>query len=201
MVPSLKTRRSLLGSITVTALAILPFTRAASAALTENGKTWGLSKRPHFDRVLAAWAIKRFIDTQAHFMFAAKIEDLAPNVMPVGFPTGELSAFEPAGGTCFHKAVVKYQLDDPALLALDRMDSQAIVWNRTMLQGGTWTGRTLPVDMEDRYARWSFGLLGLADAFQRKARSDQECLDLGFPIFDALYDLVAFELKAKGVKT
>lgn len=197
----LRTRRTLLCAAVAAATVALPFDGSASSAHTGNGKPWGLSKRPHFDRVLAAWAIKRFIDTQAQFVFAEKIEDLAPNAMPVGFPTGELSAFEPAGGTCFHKTVVKYQLDDPALLALDKMDSQAIVWNRAMLQGGNWTGRTLPVDMEDRYARWSFGLLGLADAFQRKARSDQECLDLGFPIFDALYDLVAFELKAKGVKT
>ena len=154
--------------------------------MTENGKTYGVSTHPHFDRMMAPWAVKRFVDKNAKFIFATKIEELPKDAVPMGFRTGELSMHD-VGGTCFHKTVVKYKIDDPAIHAMDKMNAQAVEW---------FLHKTL-VDMNDRYVRWGFGLLGLSDALLRKAKSDQEVLDLGFPIYDALYEQITFELQKK----
>lgn len=194
------TRRDLIKSAVTAAAAgaTALITSRASGALTENGKTWGVSNRPHFDRAMAPWAIKRFVDKNAKFVFGAKIEDLPKDAIPIGFSTGELSQYDPAGGTCFHKTVAKYKIDDPAVLAMERMNTQALVWSRANRQPGVdWKKQPVPVDMSDRYARWGFGMLGLADAFAHKAKSNQEMLDLNFPIYDALYELISAELKKK----
>lgn len=167
----------------------------AAATLTENGKTWGSSRRPHFDRAMALWLIKRFIDKDAKFVFADKIDQLPAGVIPVGFPTGELSAVEPVGGSCFHKVVQKYKVDDPAILRLEKMNSETLVWTRMSREGADWSKQPVPVDMGDRYARWGFGLLGVSDAFARQVKTDQDSLDLNFPIFDAIYNLITLELK------
>ena len=180
-----KTRRNVLQSfaVAVTATTVAAVTKRASAAVTEHGKTWAISVHPHFDRVMAPWAVKRFIDKDAKFIFAAKIDDVPKDVIPMGFPTGELSMHDERG-TCFHKLITKYKLDDPAILVLDRINKQGVEW---FLHG-------TPVDMNDRYARWAFGLLGLSDATLVVAKSDQEVLDRGFPNYDALYAVITKEL-------
>jgi hypothetical protein len=185
----MQTRRDVLQSAIAVAAAKALFIKGASAAVTESDKTWGVSSHPHFDRVMAPWAVKRFVDKNAKFVFAPKLEELPKDAIPMGFPTGELSMHDDKG-TTFHKVMVKYKIDDPAMLVLDRVNKQAVEW---FLHG-------TPVDMNDRYSRWSFGLLGLSDALLLKGGDGQPVLDLGFPNYDALYDLITVELK-KGQAT
>ncbi len=187
----MQTRRDVLQSVAV-AIGTVAAAKSASAALTENGKTWCVSIHPHFDRVMGPWAIKRFVDKDAKFVFATsvKIEDAVKGAIPIGFTTGELSMHDDKG-TCYHKVLVKYQLlNDPALVILDRVNKALVDWDLSKT----------PVDMTDQYARWSFGLLGLANAILVIAKNDQEALDRGFANFDALYQYITAELKKGDAK-
>ncbi len=191
-----RTRRDIIQSVVTVAVAgaATSFSSSAVAALTENGKTWGISSHPHFDRVMAPWLVKRFVDKDAKFVFSEKVEQLPKGAISMGYPTGDLTAHDEAG-SCFHKTIVKYKIDDPAVLILDKMNGQALTWSGMNRKNGDWKTQQLPVDMNDRYARWGFGLMGLADAYLQKAKSDQEALDLSFPVYDALYALITKELK------
>lgn len=183
-----QTRRKIVQSALAIATIALS-AKTANAAAMASGKTWCVSRRPHFDRVMSAWAIKRFVDKDAKFVFAATIEESPKDATPVGFKTGEFSMHDDRG-TCFHKVTTKFELlRDPAIAVLDRMCTQGIQW---FLHGK-------PVDMNDRYARWAMGILGVADSMSgdavRHNRTDQELLDRSFPMYDVLYDQITFELK------
>ena len=185
----MKTRRDILQKVTAAA-AISLVSRSVLAAATENGKTWYAAPRPHFERLTALWAVKRFVDKDAKFVFVAKPEGIPANAIAIGFKDfGELSTFDDKG-TVFHKTCVKYKLlDDPAIAVLDKI----------VAQGRTWVANQTPIDMNDRYTRWAYGLLGVSDSMTgaavRKGTSDQEILDRGFPIYDLLFDQISFELK------
>lgn len=184
-----RTRREIVQSVlAVTAMAAAVHAKPSFAAGL-SGSTWCMSRRPHFDRVMSAWAVKRFVDKDAKFVFAATIEEAPQGTTPIGFKTGEFSMHDERG-TCFHKVTTKFGLlSDPALAVLDRMCTQGIQW---FLHGK-------PVDMNDRYARWAMGILGVADSMSgdahRNNRSDQDLLDRSFPMYDVLYDQIGFELK------
>jgi len=47
------------------------------------GKTWATRRRPWVDRLASAWLIRRFIDTDAHFLWLDNIQDCPPDA--VGF--------------------------------------------------------------------------------------------------------------------
>ena len=81
MESSAQTRRDVLRSATTIGIAgaALTVVRPAAAALTENGKTYGVSTHPHFGRVMAPWAVKRFVDKNAKFIFATI--EAAPRVV------------------------------------------------------------------------------------------------------------------------
>ena len=189
----MKTRRDILQTVAAVAAVSLA-SKSASAALTENGKTWCVSNHPHFDRVMAPWAIKRFIDKNAKFTFAEKIEDAPKDSIPLGFKTGEFGMHD-ENGSCFHKIVTKYKLlDDPAIAVMDRMNAQGLEW---YLHGKD-------IDAKDRYARWAYGLLALSDAIALRSRTEnwtnQRILDQGTPVFDLLYDQIVAEQKKAAEK-
>jgi hypothetical protein len=53
-------------------------------------KTWVTRPRPHIDRIASAWLIKRFIDSEAEFTFAAPAE-FPKDAIPFDAPGVELS--------------------------------------------------------------------------------------------------------------
>jgi hypothetical protein len=57
---------------------------------TLRGRRWVTRPRPHVDRVASAWLIKRFIDPEATFVFAAPAE-FPPDAVPFDAPNVELS--------------------------------------------------------------------------------------------------------------
>ncbi len=189
----MKTRRDILQSVAAVAAVALAG-KSAFAALTENGKTWCISDHPHFDRIMAPWAVQRFVDKSAKFVFAKTIEEVPKGAFAIGFNSGEFSRHD-ANGTCFHKVAVKYKLlEDPAIVVMDRINAQGIGWYL----------HNEPIDVNDRYARWAFGLLGLSDAMLGRARreqwSNQAILDRGMPMYDMLYDQIVVEQKKAAEK-
>jgi hypothetical protein len=70
---------------------------------TLRGRRWITRPRPHVDRIASAWLIRRFIDPEATFLFAAP-PDFPPDAIPFDTPGAELSHF---GNDCTFETLVK----------------------------------------------------------------------------------------------
>ncbi len=81
---------------------------------------WITRSHVHVDRVACPWLIKRFIDSEAEFLFVPRIE-----VMKTAKETGAI-AFDTVGAELHHEGnlctfdviIKKYELTDKALLRL-----------------------------------------------------------------------------------
>ena len=131
---------------------------------------WITRKHVKVDRVACPWLIRRFIDPDAQFLFApdadvatvAAREDATPYDM-----TG--AALGHHGEQCsFDAFIEQYRLDDRALAKM-----RLIVRGADTSAFGT--------------APEASGLHAIALGFAASGRSDEELLELEFPLYDALY--------------
>ena len=131
---------------------------------------WITRTRPRVDRVACPWLIKRFVDSEAVFLFVesdqvmpvAKTED----AIPFDVPDVELGHH---GSDCSFDAILaKYNLTDPALHRL-----AAIV-------------RGADTDAKDLTPE-SRGLEAIAEGFRLIYQDDHEQIAREFPVYDALY--------------
>lgn len=75
---------------------------------------WVTRPRPHIDRTACAWLIRRFIDAEAEFVFAADIEAArAADGTPFDMRGVELGHHQ--GRCSFETFLEVYKLTDPAL--------------------------------------------------------------------------------------
>jgi hypothetical protein len=76
----------------------------------------------HLDRVACPWLIRRFIDTDAEFVFVPWGEESRRPADAIAFaiPGAELGPHD-AQGTTFEKLLAKYKLDDPSLAEIQRV--------------------------------------------------------------------------------
>ncbi len=124
------------------------------------------------DRVACPWLIKKFVDTEAVFLFAPpdQVSDTAERegATPFDVPGAELGHH---GGKCSFEAIVeKYRIDDPGVALLARIVHGADVSDDLY---GEPEARGLKAIAE------GFGMLGLAD--------DHEILAREFAVYDAMY--------------
>lgn len=133
---------------------------------------WVTRERVKVDRVACPWLIKKFIDTEAEFLFVPPDQVLAvaerEGATPFDIPDVELGHRD---GKCSFEAIVsKYGIDDPAIPLLAQIVHGADV-------------------IEDLYGRSEApGLKAIAEGFQQMGlRDDHEILALEFPVYDALY--------------
>src|ERR1035437_10248713 len=88
---------------------------------------WITRSHVHIDRVACPWLIKRFVDSQAEFLFvpATMVDEVAKTdgAIPFDAPNVELGHKD---GKCSFEAVIeKYGLKDKALLRLAKVVSAA----------------------------------------------------------------------------
>ena len=120
------------------------------------------------DRIGCAWAIKRFIDPEAEFIFVPEETTKLPaDAEPFDIPHTRLSHH---GGHCsFYALVREYKLEDPVLkkiaLIIDEADTEQEVSLEPAAQG---------IDVICR------GIRLISD-------SDQAAIDRGALIYDGLY--------------
>lgn len=131
-------------------------------------------ERAHVDRIACPWAIRRFVDPEAEFLFVPREEvfEVAQRegATPFDVPGSELSHFEEGGEerVSFDAVLLHFHLSEPALLDLAEIVRGA--------------------DARLSHPRpESAGLRALAAGFQRIARDDHDNLRLQFPAYDALY--------------
>ena len=135
-----------------------------------SGPRWVTRERPKIDRIACPWLIQRFIDAGAEFIFvpAGEVEQAALDLDATPFDVPGVT-FSHVGERCsFDAFIERFRLNDPALARL------------ALIVRGADTGR---LDLAPECA----GLLAVSLGISASAASDQEALDRGFPVYDALY--------------
>jgi len=132
---------------------------------------WITREHPKIDRIACPWLIKRFIDTEAEFLFVPPVAVLARakelNAIPYDVEGVELSHDGPL--CSFDAFLEKYGLTDQALHEL-----AAIV-------------RGADTDKLDLTPQ-SAGLLAISLGLSRLYPNDEELLPRGVLLYDALYE-------------
>jgi hypothetical protein len=124
----------------------------------------------HVDRVACPWLIKRFVDSEAEFIFTANeiVKETAQKVgaIPFDIKGAELGHH---GDECSFIAIMKkYNLKDTALLELSKVVNAADTGNLNA----------------DKYA---YGLEAIARGYSLMFPDDHENIERQFLVYDALY--------------
>jgi hypothetical protein len=141
---------------------------------------WMTRSHVHVDRVACPWLIRRFIDSEAQFLFVApgRIDEVArtEGAIPFDAPGVELGHHD---GKCSFEAIIeKYGLKDKALLRLAKVIHAA---DTNQLQ-------------TDALAT---GFEAIAVGYSLRFPDDRENLAHQFEVYDALYAWCRLEV-AKG---
>ena len=141
---------------------------------------WITRSHVHVDRVACPWLIKRFVDSQAEFLFAPAndIEEVAAQQQAILFdaPGAELGHRE---DQCSFDAIIqKFQLNDKALLLLAEI-VRAADTNR----------------LQDHPA--GAGLKALAEGYSIRFPDDGENVRRQMDLYDALYAWCRLEAAKK----
>ena len=128
---------------------------------------WATRERIHIDRAACAWLIRRHIDQNAEFVFAADPADIPAGATPFDIPGAELSHH--AGDCSFETILRRYDLDDPVLWRIAAIVHEA--------------------DLDDqRYDAPEAPGLDVVLRGLSITRSDHEILRLSSPVFDGIYE-------------
>lgn len=125
-------------------------------------------ERVHVDRIATAWVIKRFLDADATFQFVPRTSDLTQlDGVPFDIRGAELGH---RNGRCTFEALLeKYELDDGVLHRMARIIHAA----------------DLP--HEEPAPLVAAGVRAIFDGVRDGSTSDDERLQRGFTVCDALY--------------
>jgi len=125
-------------------------------------------ERIHVDRIATAWAIRRFVDTGATFQFVPRTRDVTPLPgIPFDLRGAELGH---RGGRCTLEALIdKYELSDEALRRMARII------------------RAADLPQEEPTPAVAAGVLAIFDGIRDGSATDEERLERGFVVCDALY--------------
>ncbi|MBX7151844.1 chromate resistance protein [bacterium] len=136
---------------------------------------WITRERPKIDRIACPWLIKRFVDTDAEFIYVPfdQIESAAKEsgAIPFDIPNVEYTHY---GDRCtFDYIISKHRLDDPALAVMAHI-----------VRGADTDRHTL--------ASQASGLWAIAAGMSHNIQDDYELLRQGMTIYDALYSWAKF---------
>lgn len=122
----------------------------------------------HVDRIATAWAIRRFVDPTATFEFVNwRTDPRKIGGVPFDIRGAELSH---RGGRCTLEALIsKYELADDALRRMARII------------------RAADMPQDEAAPLEAAGVLAIFDGIRDTSHKDDERLDRGFVVCDALY--------------
>lgn len=136
---------------------------------------WITRKDIKVDRVACPWLIRRFVDPEAQFVFVAESEllEAAAREDAVPFDAPRLPAIKlnHRGERCTFEAIIEdYQLKAPGLAHL------ALIVRAADVKG------------QEQVAPEGVGLRAIAHGLAALGIDDEERLNRGFPIYDALLE-------------
>ncbi|RJX36186.1 MAG: chromate resistance protein [Desulfarculus sp.] len=140
---------------------------------------WITRSHVHVDRVACPWLIRRFVDSQAQFLFVPKsqVEAVAAQTGAIPFDAPGAKLDHRRERCTFDAIVEDYGLSDPALLRLAQIVRAA--------------------DTDDLSADpLAAGLEALAVGYGLRFPDDQENLAAQFAVYDALYAWCRLEVAA-----
>ena len=126
------------------------------------------------DRVACPWLIRRFIDTDAEFLFAPEDQVLKiaakEEAVPFDMPHNPGLKFTHHDGLCTFEVLVReFDLKDVALARLAKIVHAADIRG------------------EEHTAPEAAGLKAIAEGFHALPITDKQRLAYGFPVYEALY--------------
>jgi hypothetical protein len=128
---------------------------------------WVTRPSCHVDRAACAWLIRRFIDTDAEFLFLDDPDDVPPDATPFDMRGVDLTHH---GDDCtFETMLRRYELDDPTLWDLARIVHEADL-------------------ADDRYDAPEAAGLDVICRGLSMVRTDDELLATTGALFDGLYE-------------
>jgi hypothetical protein len=132
---------------------------------------WVTRSHVHVDRVACPWLIRRFVDSEAEFVFvpASDVQRVAAESGAIPFDVAGVELGHHGGKCSFEAIVAKYQLADAALARLARIVHAADI----AAELGS-----------DAIAP---GLEAIATGFGLTFPDDGANLSAQFPVYDALY--------------
>ena len=131
---------------------------------------WVTREKARVDRIACPWLVKRFVDSEAEFLFVPQERVLQvaneQKAIPFDAPNIELGHH---GEECSFDAIIhKYGLKDAALLELAKVVRGADTKNRSLTPE-------------------SPGLFSIAEGFRLITKDDFENMSKQWPVYDALY--------------
>jgi hypothetical protein len=152
-----------------------PDTDPSGRMTTHRARLWITRPRPGVDRMASAWLIRRFIDRQARFGFAADRESVPEDGVPFDMFGVEFS--HRGDGCTFETLSSLFALDSPALSRI-----AAIVHDLDLKDG--------------RFGAPECSTVGaMIEGLQLAYQGDDALLEQGMTLFDALYR--SFELSGR----
>ena len=138
---------------------------------------WITRKDIKVDRVACPWLIRRFVDSQAEFLFVEEKDLLEKakreGAIPFDAPKIDAIKLNHRGPRCTFEAIIEdYSVSDPALHRL------ALIVRAADIKG------------QEGVAPEGIGLRSMAQGFAAMGLSDEERLTRQFPVYDALYAFV-----------
>ena len=136
---------------------------------------WITRKNIKVDRAACPWLIRRFVDSDAEFLFVEEDQLLqtaaAEQAIPFDAPRIPEVKLNHRGDKCSFEAIVDdYNLHAPGLARL------ALIVRAADVKG------------QEAVAAEGLGLRAIAEGFAAMKLSDEERLAHGFPVYDALYE-------------
>jgi hypothetical protein len=131
---------------------------------------WVTRERPKVDRVACPWLIKRFIDSNAEFVFLppSEVTKFAAETGAIPYDVEGVELTHVGPRCSFDAFLAKYGMVDSALLEI-----------ASIIRGAD----TAQLDLAPQAA----GLLAISLGLSRCFKNDQEQIQHGFVIYDALY--------------
>ena len=131
---------------------------------------WITRERPKIDRIACPWLIKKFVDSEAEFIYVPFDEVLAKaevfNAIPFDIPNVEYTHYKEE--CTFDYIVKKHEIKDPAILIMAKIV------------------RGADTDQHD-LAKESAGLWAISAGLSYNITNDAELLESGMVIYDSLY--------------
>ncbi len=128
---------------------------------------WATRKNCHVDRAACAWLIRRFIDSEAEFVFVDDPAEVPVDATPFDMRGVELGHHE--GGCSFETFLRRYELDDPVLWEIAKVVHEA--------------------DLDDeRYDAPEAPGLDVLLRGLSMTLEDEQLLTAAAPLFDGLYE-------------
>ena len=143
---------------------------------------WITRSHVHVDRIACPWIIKRFIDSDAEFIFVPKsqVEQVAKEMGAISFDIPKAELGHKNGKCSFEFIIEKYELTDPALLRLAKIIHAA------------------DIEADIHTDEIAAGLEVIAVGYSLRFPDDKENLSQQFNVYDALYAWCRLQVAKQG---